>query len=287
MALNRLFTKRNLSFLLCCCVALFMFYGSLRDLTQFSFRSQFYSHIWLIPLVSVYFFFTERKTIFSDFEYLYRIGLPIIGIGIVLYFIGKNLEGQLNQNDYSSLMTFAALVFLNGSFLLCYGKHAFKAAMFPLLFLVFMVPIPTFIMDKIIYVLLVGSASATELLFEITGTAFIREGYTFHLPGISIEIANVCSGIRSSLALFITMVIAGHLFLKTNWKKVVLLLVVFPITMFKNGIRIVTISLLAIHVDEKFLTDSFLHHSGGFLFFIPALALLGLVLWWMRKGERT
>ena len=149
-----------------------------------------------------------------------------------------------------------------------------------------MIPIPSFIMFKIIYILLVGSAAATELLFTITGTAFIREGFTFHLPGLSIEIANVCSGIRSSLALFITMVIAGHLFLQTGWKKVVLLLVVFPVTMFKNGVRIVTISLLAIHIDERFLTHGFIHRSGGFLFFIPALALLGLVLWWMRRGER-
>lgn len=263
-----------------------MFYGPLRDLTQFSFRSQFYSHVWLIPLVSVYFFFTERKLIFLDFEYSWIAGVSLIITGIVLYLIGSNLQLQLNKNDYSSLMTFAALVVLNGSFLVCYGKHAFKAAMFPLFFLVFMIPIPTLIMDKIIYVLLLGSTVATELLFNITGTAFIREGFTFHLPGISIEIANVCSGIRSSLALFITMVIAGHLFLRTGWKKVVLLLVVFPITMFKNGIRIVTISLLAIHVDERFLTHGFIHKSGGFLFFIPALALLGLVLWGMRRGER-
>jgi hypothetical protein len=47
-----------------------------------------------------------------------------------------------------------------------------------------------------------------------------------------------------------------------------------------------TLSLLAIYVDTKFITDSFLHHSGGFLFYLPALGLLGGLLWWFRKAER-
>ena len=256
MDIKGYFDKRNLAFLVCGVVAIFMFYEPLKELTKFSFHSMFYSHIWLIPLVSAFFMFTERKAIFSDLKYSYRGGISLLIIGTILYLLGRKLHVQLNQNDYSSLMTFAGIIFLNGALLLCYGAQAFKAALFPLLFLIFMVPIPVFLMDRIIHVLLIGSAAATDLLFKITGTPYIREGFTFHLPGISIEIANVCSGIRSSLALFITMVIAGHLFLQTGWKKVVLILAVFPITMFKNGIRIVTISLLATYVDERFLTQS-------------------------------
>jgi len=285
MDIKGYFDKRNLVFLACGVVATFMFYEPLKELTKFSLHSMFYSHIWLIPLVSAFFMFTERKAIFSNLKYSYRGGISLLIIGTILYFLGRKLHVQLNQNDYSSLMTFAGIIFLNGAFLLCYGAQAFKAALFPLFFLIFMVPIPVFLMDRIIHVLLIGSAAATDLLFKITGTPYIREGFTFHLPGISIEIANVCSGIRSSLALFITMVIAGHLFLQTGWKKVVLILAVFPITMFKNGIRIVTISLLATYVDERFLTQSWIHHSGGFLFFIPALVLLGLILWWLKRTE--
>ena len=285
MDMKGYFDKRNLFFLACGVMAIFMFYEPLKELTKFSLHSMFYSHIWLIPLVSAFFMFTERKAIFSDLKYSYRGGISLLILGTILYLLGRKLHVQLNQNDYSSLMTFAGIIFLNGAFLLCYGAQAFRAAIFPLFFLIFMVPIPAFLMDRIIHILLIGSAAATDLLFKITGTPYIREGFTFHLPGISIEIAKVCSGIRSSLALIITMVIAGHLFLRTGWKKVVLILAVFPITMFKNGIRIVTISLLATYVDERFLTQSWIHHSGGFLFFIPALVLLGLILWWLKRNE--
>jgi exosortase/archaeosortase family protein len=107
------------------------------------------------------------------------------------------------------------------------------------------------------------------------------------LLGMSIQVAKECSGICSSLGLFITGILAGHLFLRTGWKKFVLVLCVFPITVLKNGIRIVTLSSLAIYVDEKFITQSFLHKSGGFIFYIPALFLLGLILWWLRKSEIT
>jgi exosortase len=99
------------------------------------------------------------------------------------------------------------------------------------------------------------------------------------------EIAKQCSGIRSSLALFITGILAAHFFLKSSWKKAIFILSIIPIAILKNGIRIVTLSLLAIYVDERFLTQGFLHKSGGFIFFAPALTLLGLLLWGLRKSE--
>ena len=142
-------------------------------------------------------------------------------------------------------------------------------------------------MEKTISLLLAGSTAAAHVLFKLTGMPFLREGAAFHLPGMSIEVAKECSGIRSSLGLFITGILAGHLFLKTGWKKFVLVLFVYPITVLKNGIRIVTLSSLAVYVDERFITQSFLHRSGGFLFYIPALFLLGIVLWWLRRTETS
>ena len=287
MPIKESLNKRTLLFLACSVAAFLMFYKPLGELTRFSLQSMYYSHIWLIPLVSGFFMITERKKIFQNVAYSFRCGAPLMIAGIMVYILSRNLQGALNLNDYSALTTFAAILCINGVFLICFGLQAFKASVFPLLFLIFMVPIPTFLMDRIIDLLLVGSTAMTELLFKITGAPYIREGATFYLPGISIEVAKVCSGIRSSLALFITMVIAAHLFLKTTWKKIVMFLIIYPITVFKNGVRIVTISLLATYVDERFLTKSWLHHSGGFVFFIPSLIFLAFILWLLRRSEST
>jgi len=142
-------------------------------------------------------------------------------------------------------------------------------------------------MESAINGLLLGSTEATHLLLSVMGVPFLRVESIFYLPGLSVEVTRECSGIRSSLGLFITGILAGHLFLQTGWKKFILILFVYPITVFKNGVRILTLSSLAIYVDEKFITQSFLHKSGGFIFYIPALFLLGIILWGLRKTEVT
>jgi exosortase len=267
-----------------------MVFGPLKGLLNSAVGSDYYSHIVLIPLVSGYLFFRDRKAILSKPGPIYPLASALLVFGAALYSFGYAQGSNLSQNDYASLVTFSAVVFWAGGFVLLYGTRAFQRASFPILFLVFMIPIPSSIMEKIIYALQVGSTEATEILFSLTGVPFHRMGFVFQLPGISIEVAKECSGIRSSLALFITSILAGHFFLDRFWEKVVLALIVFPVTIIKNGIRIVTLSLLGAYVDERWVTQSFLHHSGGFVFFIPALGLLGLALWGLRKyrtGERA
>jgi exosortase len=278
--------KRNIIFIFLSIVAILMIYGPLKELLSNTDHSEYYSHILLIPLVSGYFIYIKRKALFSNLEYSYIPGIILLVIGILFYIVGREQRAQFNLNDYSSLIIFSGIIFWIGGIVLLYGIKTFQKISFPLLFLIFMIPIPTLLMDRIIYLLQAASAETTHLLFIITGISFSREGFTFHLPGMTIEVAKQCSGIRSSLGLFITGVLAGHLFLKTGWQKVILALLVFPITVFKNGIRITTLSALAIYVDEKFITQSSLHHSGGFVFYIPALLLLGAVIWYFRKLEQ-
>jgi exosortase len=148
-----------------------------------------------------------------------------------------------------------------------------------------MIPIPTLLVEKMLAALQAGSTATTYLLFSLTGIPFLKEGSVFHLPGISVEVAKVCSGIRSNLALFITGILAAHLFLKTGSKKIILILLIFPIVITANGIRIVVLSLLGVYVDERALTHGFINQCGGFIIFIPALGLLGLIVWFLRKSE--
>jgi exosortase len=285
MEIKKLMVPRNLLFLLFSLVMLAMFYHPLKELMGLLFKSELYSHIILIPIVSGYFIYLKRRIIFSDLEYSYRSGITVITIGMILYFIGTEQAIKLNQNDSLALMIFSAITLLIGGVLVFYGIKSFRFAVFPLLFLFFLTPIPTIMVEKLILLLQMGSTEATYGFFKLTGVPVLREGFTFHLPGMSIEVAKQCSGIRSSIALFITSIIAGQLFLQTGWKKVVLALSIFPITIFKNGLRIVTLSLLGTYVDPRIL-GSELHKSGGIPFFFVALMLLAPVLFLLRKTEK-
>jgi len=105
-----------------------------------------------------------------------------------------------------------------------------------------------------------------------------------HLPKFTIFVAEECSGIRSSVALFITCLLAAHMMLKSNWRRTVFVLLTFPVALIKNGIRIATLVLLSAHVDMRFMTSS-LHRDGGFIFFGLALLIMFPVLKLLQRSD--
>jgi exosortase len=275
--------KKFLIFIGFTLATLALVFQPLQDLMESAKRSDYYSHIILIPFVTGYLIYSKKKELLGNPSPSYGMGGIFILFGLALYALGFYQAKSLNFNDQPAILVLSAVVFWTGGFMLLYGLDAFRRNPFPFLFLIFMIPIPNILLSKIIYALQSASTEVSEALFFLIGVPYQREGFVFHLPGVSIEVAEVCSGIRSSLALFITSILAGHFFLDRFWKKAILAVVVFPVTVFKNGIRIMTLSLLGAYVDPRFLTGGFLHKSGGFLFFIPALGLLGLALWALRR----
>jgi len=123
------------------------------------------------------------------------------------------------------------------------------------------------------------------LLFLASGAPFMRDGFAFHLPNVSIEVAKQCSGIRSSMAIFIVAILAGYMFLESYWKIIFLVICAVVIAMLKNGIRIVTLSLLGNYVNPQILASS-LHKEGGTPFFIVGLLLLAPILFFLRRSEK-
>jgi exosortase len=172
-----------------------------------------------------------------------------------------------------------------GAFALSWGGRALRAGRFPLLFLLFMVPIPEPLLSKSILLLQEGSAKATAGIFYLYGVPFLQNDLVFSLPGIAIRVAEECSGIRSTLALLIMTVVASHMFLKTTWKQVLVCLLVVPLSIMKNGLRIATLSTLASYVDPQFITGPIHHEFGGMVFFAAAFVPLALLFVFLKRTE--
>lgn len=277
-------TARHVFCLVAVLAASALMYGPLADLFRSNLKMDHHTLIPAIPIISLYLFYLIRKDIRGEARFCLPAGVPVIFVGIALYAAVRYFGAGLNRNDFATVTTFSAWVVLVGGFISAYGLQVFRLALFPLLFLVFMVPFPVCVMDAIITFLQVGSTEFTNLLFMASGVSYVREGFVFHLPSISVEVAKQCSGIRSGLALFITALLAGHLFLRTGWKKLLLALAVIPITMFKNGIRITSLTLLGEYVNPRIL-QSDLHREGGIPFFILALLLVAPILYYLKKSE--
>jgi exosortase len=258
--------------------------GVLRALIDLSRNNGTASHHVLIPLVTLVLIYQRRDVIFSAVRSAGFPGVSVILTGLGLALWGSRSWASGGQGDSLSLMVGALVVMWVGGFLLFYGLDAFRAALFPLLFLGFMIPMPRTLIDGATLFLKTGSTDVVAGLFTLTGTPYLREGFIFSLPKFAIEIADECSGIRSSIALLLTSLLAGDMFLKSRWNKALLVMAIFPTAVLKNGIRIVSLSLLASYVDPSFLTGQ-LHHEGGFVFFLLALVLLAPLFVYLRHSE--
>jgi exosortase len=262
------------------------FYRTLGAVIRYSLASSdSSSHIVLIPFISIFLLYLERKRIFAITRTSIASGAGLALLGIFIYWlVNRNSFPQEGNWQLSLGTVFVVLVWIAG-FLLCYGFAALRAAAFPLLFLLLMVPLPDVILDRAIYALQAGSTEISYLIFQAVGTPVSRHGFLLSVPGVTIEVAKECSSIRSSIALFITCLLAAHLYLRTFWKKLVFVILGLLLSVVKNGIRITALTLLSVYVDPDFLSGR-LHRQGGFVFFIVALLLLLPVFLWMERSDK-
>jgi len=278
---------RHVMFAITSAAILVVMWGTIRSLVSYAWDSENTnaSQVLLIPFISAALLFVNRAKIFRRLEYGALPGALVVAGGIGLWFASRTWGSQLSEGDRIGLPTSAMIVMWIGCFLIFYGQYAFRAALFPLLFLIFAIPIPSLIMDNLVDFLRRGSADITFYLLRLTGTPVHREGFVFVLPGLPIEIAKECSGIRSCLAMLILSVLTGYMLLGTWWRRLVLVAVALPVMLFKNALRIVTLSLLSIHVDPGII-QSRLHREGGIPFFLIALVLIYPVVKMLMKSER-
>ena len=244
------------------------------------------SHILLIPFITAALIFWNRRAIFQTVSYAKVPGMIVILIGAGLW-AGANFvwNHDLQYTNQLSMLTTSLVVMWIGGFILFYGSRAFRAGLFSLLFLTFLIPIPQQLLDSVVTFLQYKSADAAYGLLRTSGTPIFREAIiNFQLPSLKIVVAPECSGIRSGISLLISGLIAGHLFLRAWWRRLAIVLLAIPVLIFKNGLRIATLSYLAVHIDQRILTSE-LHREGGIPFFVIGLLLLYPFLLVLIKWE--
>jgi exosortase len=283
-------SPRNVLFLFLVIVSLFLFWTPLSTLVHYSLWGDDlydkYSYTMAIPFISVALVFVERWKIFTKVQYGVRTGVFLLLAALILNWSAGLALPQLGWANSLSAKILALVIFWLAGFILCYGVQSFRAGAFPLLFLLLTVPIPDSWLDKPITAVQYGSTEVCSLVFSLVGVPVIRNGLEFTLSTDTIQVAKECSGIHSTIAIFIISLMAGHLFLSSAWKKVMLVLFALPVVCLTNGLRIAGLTLLAEYVDESFLHGN-LHHRGGMFFFLLALLILLGILRLLRRGRSS
>jgi exosortase len=237
-----------------------------------------YGHGFLVPLFSGYVLWHQRVGWVksegkpSNFGFLVMVG------GVVLL-----LGGSLGAELFTS--RFSLLVLLAGMVLFLAGWKALRAVSFPLAFLVLMIPIPVIVYNQITFPLqLIASRFATFWL-EVVQVPVLREGNVLILPNYSLEVVEACSGIRSLMTLITLAIAYGYLVERRRWARYTLTVLMVPITIVSNAIRVMGAGVLTYRFGPK-AAEGFFHEFSGWIIFLVALLLMFVCHWIMRKiGE--
>jgi exosortase len=242
-----------------------------------------YSHLLLVPLVSAYVFYQRRNVILSSLEWSPPLGFMVVAIGALGSWQALRATSGV---DYVSLSTLSFVIVIWGVFLFCYGPGIGRTFSFGLLFLLCMVPFPASVLHTIIGFLQGSAVEGTDLGFSLLGIPVIRHDIVFALPNITIRVDEGCSGIRSTISLIITSIVAGQFFLRSGWAKVGLVIAIVPLAIIDNVFRIMGLSLLANYVNKSFLLDGSLHDLGGHVLFVVSIVVLICLLAVLRRLEQ-
>ncbi len=264
------------------------------ELVRLSLKSELHSHLLLIPVVSWYVWrFLDGKNVQAASQAAGQARIPAIvvmaealGLLATFYYFQWRAAKVLPVTEYLWAGVLGYLLMLLGVALHTVGWEKLKQHQFAIWFLAFFIPLPLAVTDRMSIALQLGSAEVTDWMFQWSGLPVLREGLMFQLPRLMIRVAEECSGVRSTLVLFITSLIAGKMFLRTGWKRAALALATIPLGLLRNGARITVLGWLSVNVDPNVIHGP-LHHQGGPIFFALSLVPLFGLLWWFKRSESS
>jgi len=253
-------------------------------------HNELYSHAFLIPGVTIYLAIGRLREANPPLASHWALALTFALAGAAflgVYLCASTMWGwNLARVDQLALTTASYLAFATGGLFLFLGAAFLRAILFPWALLLFLVPFPEAVEGGVEIFFQRTSADVAQVLMSLAGLPVFRDGLFFRLPGILLEVARECSGIRSSLVLFITSLVGGLMLLRRPWSRAFLALAVIPLAILRNAFRILTIAWLCVHIGPEMI-HSPIHRRGGPIFFllslVPFFALLLFLKWIERR----
>ncbi len=241
-----------------------------------------YSHGFLVPLFSLYLVWHQRAALRTLPRRASLVGIPVILTGIALL-----LLGDLGAENF--LMRSSLIVIVAGLILFHLGTQVFRALLFPLGFLFFMIPLPGVIFYAVTFPLQRLAAEQAAWTLDMLGIPVLLDGNIIHLAQLSLGVTEACSGIRSIISLLAGAMAWAYLLFPGGWSMAVFAAATVPITIFANAARVVLTGLIGQHFGVEY-ASGFFHEFAGWAIFIFAFAcLLGvhtLIRLVRRRSER-
>jgi exosortase len=225
-----------------------------------------FSHGFLVPLFSGFVIWQNRMRLRLARRAASSWGLPMILLSLAMLLLGI-FGAEL-------FLARSSLVFLIAGLMIFFeGWARLRVVLFPLLFLLLMVPIPAIVFSQITFPLQILASKLAASTLPLCGVPVLREGNIINLPSMPLEVAQACSGIRSLMSLLTLAIVYGY-FLETRTSvRVALALASVPIAVAANALRIVGTGLIVQYWDPE-KAEGFFHLFSGWLVFLVSFLLL-------------
>lgn len=233
------------------------------------------SHGFLVPLISLYFVWSERGK-------LNQIALASSSIGAVLLVICLIIYVVSYAGDIAFTARLMMVFSLFCIILFNFGFDIVRLLLFPLLFLLFMIPIPVSFIEKISIPMQLFASSASAYFIKLLSIPVYQEGNILYFSQTQLEVAQACSGLRSIVSLIMLSVIFAYLFPKSMIKKLILLMSAIPIALFANIARVTGTGILS-HFYGSVMARGFLHDLSGLIVFVFGFMALLLEFFFLSK----
>jgi exosortase len=233
-----------------------------------------YGHGFLVPVFSAYILWREREKWLNTEIKPNNFGLLVM-LGAVVILLGGSLGAELFTTRIS------LLILLAGMILFLAGWKMLRAVSLPLAFLILMIPLPVLIYNQITFPLQLLASRFATFWLELVQVPVLREGNVLILPNYSLEVVEACSGIRSLMTLLTLAIAYGYLVERRRWVRYTLALLMVPIAIVSNAIRIMGTGVLTFHFGQK-AAEGFFHEFSGWIIFLAALVLMFFCHWILR-----
>jgi len=237
-----------------------------------------FSHGYFIPLISGYMIFSLRRELQGQEVRPWNWGIALLLSGIALLLAASVASVFFMQRISLLLVLWGLALFL-------FGRGYAGKLFVPIAYLVFMIPIPAILWNKIAFPMQLFSSALTEDIIRLFGVSVYREGNVLVLPQTSLEVVDACSGLRSLTTMFALSAALAWFSQCALWRKWAIFLSAVPIAVSVNMIRLTATAILASRYGEK-VAQGFLHEFSGFLVFVLGIFFLWAV-YALLGGEKN
>ena len=235
---------------------------------KYSTPDSYYSHGYLIPFVVLYLIYVKKK----DLREI-QLSSDISGLYTIIFALLIHILGVFAEINFVS--GFSIILYLAGCSLYLLGTKFTKHIIFPLLYLVFMMPIP----DEYLNIIALPSKSLATWfalqIMDLMNITYIREGFSIKLANAIYIVGTPCNGLRSLISFFALGFLFLYFIRVSFWKNVLILTIIPFMAVILNGIRIAILLLIAQKYGQEAASpESFLHDASGLFVFVVGIVIM-------------